>query len=236
MQKAIVKLVVLSVIHLPFIALAQDDDKLKALAMEKTILEAQTARDTAETAAIKAAADLAKAKANASDSDTTILQTKAARDQAETAALNAAKALADAKATASSQDSQSQKMQFDAEAALTSSKVTAQTAELAAIKNVFGAAPNVGSDGNVVITDSTTAMLLESKSGSLKATGVLAGKLCEALKQRNVSGAFIAPPDLEKKMLASSFMLREFNELSRTANNDTNKGLVGQTVILNDTT
>lgn len=206
---------------------AQDDAKLKALAAEKAAFEAQTARDTAEAAAITAAAVLAKAKASTTDADTNALAAKAARDQAETAALTAAKALADAKTAAANQDAQSQKSQLDADAALTTSKVTAQTAELAALKSALGAVPSIGSDGNVAITESTTGMLLESKSGSLKATGALAARFCEILKARGIKGAFIAPADLDRKIVASALVLRDFKELSRIATTKDNLDLVG---------
>ncbi|QVX40684.1 hypothetical protein J4H89_23100 (plasmid) [Ralstonia solanacearum] len=208
-------------------ASAQNDGQVKVLNDEKALLDAQTARDTAETNRIKAAADLATAKASASDADTSALNAKAARDQAETAALTAAKALADAKATANNQDAANQKAQADAEAALTASKVKAQAAEFSALKDVFGSAPTIGSDGNVSITDSTTGMLLESKSGSLKATARLADRFCDELTARGVTDAFIAPADLDRRIVASSLVLRDFKELSKFANDPTNKGAVG---------
>lgn len=208
-------------------ARAQNDDKVKALTDEKALLEAQAARDNAEANRIKAASDLAKAKAAAADADTNTLAAKAARDQAETAALSAAKALADAKALASGQDSASQKSQFDADAALTASKVKAQAAEFSTIKEIFGVVPSIGTDGNVAITDSTTGMLLESKSGSLKATAQLASQFCAVLTERQVKDAFIAPTDLDRRIVASSLVLRDFKELSRFANDASNKGKVG---------
>lgn len=208
-------------------AQAQNDDKVKALTDEKALLEAQTARDNAEANRIKAASDLTKAKAAAADAETNALAAKATRDQAETTALNAAKALADAKAVANGQESANQKFQLDADAALTDSKVKAQSAEFSAIKAVFGTVPSIGTDGNVAITDSTTGMLLESKSGSLKATAQLASQFCTVLKARQIKDAFIAPTDLDRRIVASSLVLRDFKELSRFANDASNKGKVG---------
>lgn len=206
---------------------AQDNDKVKALTDEKALLDAQAARDTAEMNRIKAASDLAKAQAAATDADTNALAAKAARDKAETDAVTAAKALADAKALANRQDSADQKSLLDADAALTASRIKAQVAEFSALKDTFGNAPSIGTDGNVAITDSTTGMLLESKSGSLKATATLASQFCTVLKEHDIKDAFIAPADLDRRIVASSLVLRDFKELSRFANNLANKGKVG---------
>ncbi|WP_342618405.1 hypothetical protein [Rhodoferax sp. GW822-FHT02A01] len=227
MKNTTIIVMVVGALQLSAPALAEDDVKVKALTDEKALLDAQTARDNAEAIRIKAASDLAKAKAASTDADTGALAAKVARDQAETAALNAAKALADAKALANGQDSANQKSQLDADAALTASKIRAQVADFSAIKDIFGAPPSIGTDGNVAITDSTTGMLLESKSGSLKATGSLASKFCAVLAARKIKDAFIAPTDLDRRIVASSLVLRDFKELSQFANQDSNKGTVG---------
>lgn len=226
MKNSLMIAAVVGAIQIAAPALAQDD-KVKALTDEKALLDAQTERDNAEVNRIKAASDLAKAKAADADADRNALAAKAARDQAETVALAAAKALADAKALANSQDLANQKSQLDADVALTVSKIKAQAAEFSAIKDIFGTAPSIGTDGNVAITDSTTGMLLESKSGSLKVTARLAGKFCAILAERQIKGAFIAPVDLDRRIVASSLVLRDFKELSRFANDAANKGTVG---------
>ena len=187
----------------------------KALAAntEKATLDAKAARDAAEAAAVKAAADLAVAKALAANTEKPALDAKAARDAAEAAATKAAADLLKAKAAAGNVEADISKSRLEAEAALATAKVAAQAAEIVALKAVFGAAPSIGTDGNVSISDSTAGMLLESKSGSLKATGALALKLCEVLAEAGIKGAFIAPVDLERKALASKFVLREYRNL-----------------------
>lgn len=190
-------------------------EKLKALQDEKALLDAQLARDVSEAASIKGAADLAKAKAAAVDADRLSWEAKTARDNAEAAAVAAASALSKVRSSASTQDASNATAKLTADAALATAKVGADSAEVTALIAAFGKPANLGSDGTVTISDSTSGMLLETRSGSLAITAVLAQNLCGVLASKGIKDAFVAPPDLDKKVLASSLFLNEFNALQR---------------------
>lgn len=140
-----------------------------------------------------------------------LLDAQTARDTAKATAIRAAADVAKAQAASTAKDNSIATAEYTSDAALTSAQVTAQTAELAALKTAFGTVPSIGTEGNVTISDSTGGMLLEAKSGSLRVTWELAIKFCAALPE--VKGAFFAPIDLDSKILAGKFVLKEFNDI-----------------------
>ncbi|MFC4311669.1 hypothetical protein ACFPN2_21455 [Steroidobacter flavus] len=218
---------------------AAADAQAGAAADATALLAAQTARDNAEAAAIVAAAALAKAKAaaqlGASSLEATqaaadaqaVLAAQTAKDTAEAGAINAASALSKARASAANVADEIRKSEYEQDAAVTKAKVGAQTAQLEALKAVFGNVPTIGTDGNVTITDATTGVLLQTKAGSLEATWNFATALCAALKTAKIENAFIAPVDLDTKIQSARLVLREFNGLSEKVRDPTNRELVG---------
>lgn len=158
---------------------------------------------------------------------TAAFNAQAARDAAEAAAIKAASDLAKAKAAMPDVNAAVKKDQYDAATALATSKVQSQTAELAALKTAFGEPPKVGTDGTIAISDSTTGMLLQTKSGSLQATWLLAEKLCGTLKAAEVTDAIVAPADLDTKLQNSRLVLREFNALVEKIQTPENRDAVG---------
>lgn len=218
---------------------AQDPAQLQALKDAKALLDAQAAKDAAEAAAIKAAIDLAKAKVAARDAERdlrrsqeaadakSLLDAQAARDNSQAAAIKAASDLAKAKAAATDVTNDIQKAHLDSSAALTKAQVGAQTAQIDALKATFGAAPSIGTDGNITITESTTGVLLQVKAGSLAVTWELADKLCAALAAAKVTDAFVAPLDLDTKIQSARMVLREFNALTDKVRDPANRKLVG---------
>lgn len=228
----ITKLLSVALFGIPFNLAAANDD-LKKLQEEKAIVEARTelakaqileksSLAVAELAALKAADELAKAKAAALDLQKIEMDKATAADVARTAAIKAANDLAAMKTANDNAENTAAKAKLESQTSLDAAKSAADYSQLTALKAALGAVPSAGNEGAIVVADGAATTLQQIKFESLNIAWLLAGKLCTKLTQP----VFFAPEDLDNKIQTSQLFLREFDTLVKNVEDPKNTELV----------
>jgi hypothetical protein len=212
---------------------AAANDDLKKLQDEKALVEARTelakaqiaeksAVAIAELAALKAADELAKARAAALDFQKIEMDKATAADLARTTAIKAANDLTTAMTSSETAENTAAKAKLDSQTSLAAAKFNADYADLTAMKAVLGAVPATGNEGLVSVADGSAATLQQIRFESLNVAWLLARQLCTKL----TGPTFFAPEDLDLKIQTSQLFLREFDSLAKNVNDPANSDQV----------
>lgn len=101
--------------------------------------------------------------------------------------------------------------------AVSEAKVSGDLQLAAKLKGAFGEAPNIGKEGAVSITDSSTTQLLATRSGSAWAALKIAEQICADLQTANIAGAYIAPVSFDEKLVRTRLFMAEVSALKKYA-------------------